>query len=94
MRYAYRDRDSGSKSHLNVGIKTALLTRQRTFYLAYCFEWVLRVRVRDQFILVPLVIAISPGLAGGHGFLERGWWLRVDFLIVLWLGQPFTQVLG
>ena len=50
--------------------------------------------MRDQFILVPLVIAISPGLAGGHGFLEWGWWLRVDFLIVLWLGQPFTQVLG
>ncbi len=50
--------------------------------------------MRDQFILVPLVIAIGPGRAGGHGFLDRGWWLRVDFLIVLWLGDLFTQVLG
>jgi hypothetical protein len=50
--------------------------------------------VHDQFILVPLVMAVVHGLDGGHGFWEWDWWLRVDFLIVLWLGQPFTQVLG
>jgi hypothetical protein len=39
-------------------------------------------------------MAVVHGLDGGHGFWEWDWWLRVDFLIVLWLGQPFTQVLG
>ncbi len=50
--------------------------------------------MRDQFILVPLVIAMGPGRTGGHGFGEWGWLLRGDFLIVLWLGDLFTQVLG
>ena len=87
LRYACHDRDSDSKARLYVGLKTPLLTRQRTFYLTCCFEWVLGARVQDQFILFPFVIAISLGLNGG-------WWLRVDFLIALWLGDLFTQVLG
>ncbi len=50
--------------------------------------------MRDQFILIPLVISMGPGRAGGHGFLGWGWWLTVDFLIVLWLADLFIQVLG
>jgi len=41
LSYACHDRDSDSKSRLYVDLKTPLLTRQRTFYLTCCFEWVL-----------------------------------------------------
>jgi len=41
LRYACRDRDYGSKKHYVFFLKTALLTRKRTFYLTYGFERVL-----------------------------------------------------
>ena len=94
LRYACRDRDSGSKPRLYVGLKTVLLTRKRTFYLTCCFEWVLGARVQDQFILVPFVIAIRPELNGGHGFGEWGCWLGVGSRLGVRLGDLFAQVLG
>ena len=51
-------------------------------------------RVQDQFILVPFVIAIGPGLDGGHGFGEWGCWLGIGSLLGVRLGDLFTQVLG
>ena len=52
--------------------------------------------MQDQLILVSFVIPIGHGLNGGrsHRFLDGGWWLGVDFLIPLGLGQLFTKVLG
>jgi len=41
LRYACRDRDSGSKKHHGFGLKTTLLTRKRAFNLTDSFEWVL-----------------------------------------------------
>ena len=50
--------------------------------------------MHDQFILVPLVIAIGLGLNGGHGFGEGGCWLGVGSWLGVRLGELFTQVLG
>ena len=41
LRYACRDRDSDSKKHFVLSLKTTLLTRKRAFYLTDDFEWVL-----------------------------------------------------
>jgi hypothetical protein len=58
--YTCRDRDYGSKKHYVYCLKTALLTRKRTFYLTYGFERVLGRNARtspemiDRFYAAPL----------------------------------------
>ena len=47
-----------------------------------------------QLVLISFVIAIGHGLNGGHGFLDGGWWLRVDSLLGVGFVDFFMQVLG
>ena len=48
--------------------------------------------MHDQFIPVPFVIAIGHGLNGGHGSGDEGWWLRIDSLLGIRLGDSLMQI--
>ena len=50
--------------------------------------------MKYQFVLVSFVIAIGHGLDGGHWFLDGGWRLGVDSLLVVGFHQLLVKVLG
>ena len=53
----------------------------------------LRRGVRVELTLC-VVIAIGNWHGGRHGFMNRGWWLGVDSLLGVRLGDLFMQLLG